>query len=216
MHLGYRQLIEIINGGENKTVEFKREIVSPAKIAKELVAFANTDGGYLIVGVDDDKSVYGVASEKYEIERLNFCCEHLIDPPIVPDILITDIKRKYLAVCKIESSEHKPHFLIEDEDGNPLRQAYIRVGESSVPASKEMTRILRLQQADTKPLTISIGENERRIFAYLEEHNRAKINDIASALNFSRRRTNRMVVNLVRAKSLAIHTDASGDYYTLF
>lgn len=206
----------MISGGENKTVEFKREIVSPVKIAKELVAFANSEGGYLLVGVDDDKSLYGIDSEKYEIERLNFCCRNLIDPPIVPDILITEVNYRYLAVCKIIESNTKPHFLIEDEDGNSIRQAYIRVGSSSVPASREMTKILKLQNADSKPLTISIGENERRIFNFLEKKERAKISEIAEALNISHRRANRIVVNLVRAKSLAIHTDASGDYYTLF
>lgn len=206
----------MISGGENKTVEFKREIVSPVKIAKELVAFANSEGGYLLVGVDDDKSLYGIDSEKYEIERLNFCCRNLIDPPIVPDILITEVNYRYLAVCKINESNTKPHFLIEDEDGNSIRQAYIRVGSSSVPASREMTKILKLQNADSKPLTISIGENERRIFNFLEKKERAKISEIAEALNISHKRANRIVVNLVRAKSLAIHTDASGDYYTLF
>lgn len=164
----------MISGGENKTVEFKREIVSPVKIAKELVAFANSEGGYLLVGVDDDKSLYGIDSEKYEIERLNFCCRNLIDPPIVPDILITEVNYRYLAVCKINESNTKPHFLIEDEDGNSIRQAYIRVGSSSVPASREMTKILKLQNADSKPLTISIGENERRIFNFLEKKREQK------------------------------------------
>ena len=49
------QLKEMILSGESTTVEFKRKFTSPEKIAKELTSFANTKGGYLLIGVDDDK-----------------------------------------------------------------------------------------------------------------------------------------------------------------
>lgn len=51
------QLKEMILSGESTTVEFKRKFTSPEKIAKELTSFANTKGGYLLIGVDDDKKI---------------------------------------------------------------------------------------------------------------------------------------------------------------
>ena len=59
------ELKELIAEGESTTLEFKRKFTSPEKIAKEIAAFANTKGGYLLIGVDDDKRIYGVKSDRY-------------------------------------------------------------------------------------------------------------------------------------------------------
>ena len=54
-----REIKRLIFGGENEHVEFKRKINHPEKVIREVVAFANTGGGHLFVGVDDDKSIVG-------------------------------------------------------------------------------------------------------------------------------------------------------------
>ncbi len=209
----YKDIDELIAGGESTTVEFKRKISKPKKIAKELVAFANTKGGHLIVGIDDNGTVYGIDSEKYEVESIEFCCNHLISPAIEPNIQIMSIKGKYIVICYIAPSEQKPHYLLDDEENT--KQAYVRVGEKSVPASKEMTKILHALNPSSKPVTIYIGDMEKRFFAYLEKYERGTVNDFSKLVNISKRRAHRMIVNLVRAGVLAIHCSASGDYYTL-
>ena len=50
-------LLDLIEEGENLQCEFKRHFTTPEKIAREMIAFANTKGGYLIFGVDDDRQV---------------------------------------------------------------------------------------------------------------------------------------------------------------
>jgi ATP-dependent DNA helicase RecG len=52
---------QLITSPEGKTLEFKRDLSSPRPILKTLLAFANTAGGRLIVGVADDRQVIGVA-----------------------------------------------------------------------------------------------------------------------------------------------------------
>lgn len=214
MPLSIKKLKELIQQGEGTTVEFKRKIASPEKIAKELVAFANSKGGYLIVGVDDNGTIYGIDSEKYETEQIENCCKFLIDPPITPQIEIKNIGTKYLAIAFIAESDDKPHFLVSGDDKTP-NHAYIRVGENSMPASREMVKILAGQGKNAKPVTISIGETEKRFFAYLEKNQRARVNELSKAVNISKRRAHRMVVNLVRAGVLHIHQDDGGDYFTL-
>jgi predicted HTH transcriptional regulator len=214
--MNIKEFKELIAGGESTTVEFKRKISSPEKIAKEIVAFSNTKGGYLIVGVDDDGRIYGIESEKYEIEAINYCCQFLIEPAIEPNVQILNIKNKYLAVVYISESETKPHKLIRaNSDDDILPQAYIRIGEKSVPASKEMTKILAFRNKDAKPLTIFIGEMEKRFFRYLEANEKATIDDFAVLVNISRRRARQIIVRLVRAGVLNIHCEAQTDYFTL-
>lgn len=60
--------------GEYTTVEFKRKFTTPVKFAKEVSAFANTKGGYIFIGVDDNKKIVGVKSEKEEIAQIVHAC----------------------------------------------------------------------------------------------------------------------------------------------
>jgi predicted HTH transcriptional regulator len=86
-----KELLELIAKGESSTLEFKRKISSPEKVAKEICAFANTLGGLLIIGVDDDGSIVGVESEKADVDTIQHICEFIISPPINPNIEIVQV-----------------------------------------------------------------------------------------------------------------------------
>ena len=210
------ELRDLIAGGESSTVEFKRKFTSAEKFAREIIAFANTAGGYLIIGVDDDGTVIGVESEK-EIVELVEVARHYITPDLTLDTEIVEIEFVDVAVVHIPNSEEKPHRLIsEDPSERPHeRKAFIRQGENSVTASKEMAKILAGQNPDAPPMTLSIGDRERRLFTYLERYGKASVNDFARLVNISKRRASQILVKLVRAGVLHIHTDAGGDFYTL-
>jgi predicted HTH transcriptional regulator len=62
------KVLELIERGECLNVEFKQRFSSHEKIAKEMIAFANTRGGFILIGVDDDKSLFGIGSEKSDVE----------------------------------------------------------------------------------------------------------------------------------------------------
>lgn len=211
-----RELRDLIAEGESSTLEFKRKISSPKKIAKEITAFANTIGGYLLIGVDDDGTIYGIESEKSDIDLVEQACNFCIIPPVQPIIEVVNIYDLDVLVVYIPESISKPHKL-EDEDINheSALRAYIRVGEKSVIASKEMTRVLAGSSPDAKPVTISIGDKERRLFDYIEKNERATVKDFSRLCNISIRRAERLMVRLVRAGVLQIHVDSAHDYFTL-
>ena len=206
---------ELILAGETTTIEFKRKAKSPIKIAKEISAFANTKGGFLIVGVDDDGTIYGVRSEKSEIDIIETACQFNIDPPIEPEIEVIDLYGQDIVIASITESSTKPHRLLtESEDDKNDRRVYIRLGEKSVIASKEMTRLMKQQTLD-KPVRLIIGDKEKRLFAYLEKHERATVKDFAKLVNISRRRAERLMIRLVRAGALQINNETNHDYFTL-
>src|SRR5579883_2280857 len=108
------ELEEMIDGGESLTVEFKRLFSSPEKMAKEMIAFANTKGGTLLVGVDDDGTVVGVQSEKSEVSELEHTSEFLCEPPVKVDIQIVNWPGgKEVVVVTVPESKEKPHTLVE-------------------------------------------------------------------------------------------------------
>lgn len=210
------ELREIISRGESSTVEFKRKFTTVDKIAREIIAFANTTGGILIIGVDDNKKIVGVESEKEQIAQAE-ACGLVITPELAFTTEVVEIDGRDVVIIVVPNSQNKPHRLVSDDPNERphQRKAYIRQGESSVAASREMTRILASQNPASPPMTLSIGDRERRLFTYLERHGRASVTDFARLVNISRRRAAQILVKLVRAGVVHINSDAGGDFYTL-
>ncbi|MFN3195130.1 MAG: RNA-binding domain-containing protein [Chlorobiota bacterium] len=214
-----KKLRRLIEEGESSTVEFKRKLTDSKKIAKELCAFANTKGGTLIVGVDDDKTICGVMSEKSEANIIRTACDFELEPPITPVIHNLNIMGFELVVAEIEESNNKPiNLLSQNENNQTLKRAYIRVGEKSVMASSEMARALRYLNKgvdrDSKGVSFTFGKNEKALFKYLEANERATVNDFAKLVNISRRRAERLMIRMLRAGVLQIHQDSAHDYFT--
>lgn len=210
------ELRELIAAGESSTLEFKRKFTTVEKIAREIIALANTTGGHLLLGVDDNGKVVGVDSEKEQIDQLQVAL-HAIEPAIRCTIEVVEIEFKDVVVLAVPSSSQRPHrYAAANEPLRPHdRPVFIRDGEQSVQASREMTKILRGMNPDSPPMTLSIGDRERRLFAYLERHHRASVADFARLVNISRRRASQILVKLVRAGVLHIRHDNGHDFYTL-
>ncbi|MEN3026792.1 MAG: RNA-binding domain-containing protein [Chlorobiota bacterium] len=207
------QLQELIAGGESQTVEFKRRFTSPEKIAKELCAFANTQGGYLLFGVDDDRSIVGVESEKQEIELISLACSFYIEPPLNAEVWVVSVDGKDVVVVHVPASPQRPHRVVLP--GQRRGPVFIRHQDQSVLATREMVRLLAAQRPDAPPVTISIGRRERALFEFLEQHGKITVAEFARLVNISRRRAGQILVRLTRAGVLQIHVEGSGDYFTL-
>ncbi len=210
----YRDIDRLLENDEGFTLEFKRKVSSPQKIARTLIGFANTKGGTVLFGVDDDKSVVGVGSEKEEIEMIRTAAEFYADPPIDPDIEIVAYKGKDVIVVRIDESDLKPHELVHANGDGEETKVFIRVNDKTVAASKEVVRILRAEHPDAPPVRISIGDAERRLFDYLDAEERITVSQYAAMINVSSRRASRSLIQLVRAGVLRVHTNEKEDYYT--
>lgn len=215
------ELYAILEEGEGPNIEFKRHFSTPEKIAHELIAFANTKGGYLFFGVDDDGSIVGLQSEKSELDEIDHVAQFLCDPPVeIETEAVHAGGGKYLVLVRVPESTVKPHTLIEyDSSGRRAKEqgniGYVRVGEHSIQASKEMMRMMRASSDEAPPLRLSIGHNERALFDYLDDHQRITVNQFADLVNISRRRASKILVSLVRAGTLLLHTLEKTEFFTL-
>ena len=209
------ELLELIEKGENIHCEFKRKFSSPQKIAKEMMAFANTKGGYILFGVDDDKEIVGVESEKSEAELIKDTAANYCEPPLLYNIDFIDYKGKEVVIAEIPESDSKPHRLQDYLNKFDINKAVvmIRVKDKSIQASKEMVRILKADSEDLPLKKYSIGSNERKVFEYLTEYEAISVKQLSELVNISERRASRTLVKLVRAKLLAIHTKDNGEEF---
>lgn len=217
--MDYKDVNRIIEEGEGFEVEFKRKVSSPEKIARALSAFANTRGGHILFGVDDDGSIVGVESEKSELELIHEASSYYCIPEVELHIDIVPFDGKDVVVAYVPESRNKPHYFSGSTNGDAangeVTKVYIRVNDKTVMASKEVVRILRSERTDARPMKIEIGENEKRLFTYLEERERITVPQFARLVNISDRRASRTLVSLVRAGVVRIHTLEKQDYYTL-
>jgi predicted HTH transcriptional regulator len=212
-----KELHALLEEGEGFQLEFKRKVSSPTKIARALIGFANTKGGTILFGVDDDKTIVGVESEKMEVEMIEMAGKMHCEPPIEPTIEIMSYRGKDVIVVTVDESDHKPHCLINEDAkaDDPDSKVLIRVKDKTVIASKEVVKILEAESPDAPPMRISIGETERALLDYLENHERITMKELGKLVNISDRRASRLLIQLVRAGVLRIHTLEKEDFFTL-
>lgn len=119
---------------ENKTTEFKREYTDDLKYA--VVAFANTDGGKVYIGINDDGSVQGVKDTDGTMLRITNMIRDVVCPDVTmfTECAVEEIDGQPVIVVNVQRGTARPYYL----SGKGVRPegVYIRQGASSVPASE--------------------------------------------------------------------------------
>jgi ATP-dependent DNA helicase RecG len=146
-------LITLLSRPEGKTLEFKRDLSSPDGALKAIVAFANTSGGVLVLGVEDGtKRVKGIPNILTEEERLANLIADSISPRLVPSIEVMPWRKTQVLAVEIYPSASRPHFLnrLGPEEG-----VFVRVGSTNRRADlflvEEMRRYNQVSSFDEQP-----------------------------------------------------------------
>jgi ATP-dependent DNA helicase RecG len=134
-------LLDLLRRPEGKTLEFKRDLSSPRGALRSIVAFANTAGGVLLVGVEDGtRHVRGVAEPLDTEERLANLISDQITPRLVPELEIIPWRATHVVAVEVFPSPSRPHYL---EREGMTEGAYVRVGSTNRRADPELIEELR-------------------------------------------------------------------------
>jgi predicted HTH transcriptional regulator len=207
-----RELKELVRHGENKHVEFKLKTNHPEKIIREIVAFANSDGGQLIIGVGDDKSIKGLKFADEDEFILRRAIERHIYPAIEYDVkhIAVEGDREVL-IFNIPKSPFKPHYV--DLDGIvENRRAYVRVEDRSVQASREMREILKGERKGQN-IRFQYGDKERALMKYLADNERITVDTYANIANIPRKIASRTLIVLVLANVIKVQPHEVQDFF---
>lgn len=210
--LDLRNLRHLVRHGESTRLEFKMKVKFPEKIIKELVAFANTEGGHLFVGVSDAGVIEGVKFAEEE----QFLLERAIEKYCFPVFtyrayrIRLDNGREVL-VYQVYESVDKPHFVQLATDPHPI--CYVRVKDRTIQASKEMKQILRRQNDDG--ISFAYGDIERFLLDYVRQHGQITLAELAQQAQIPMWLASRKLVLLVLTRVLKIEPGESVDTYRL-
>lgn len=209
-----QELTQLASLGEGRHLEFKRRVPRAERIAKEVIALANTGGGRLLLGVDDDGAIVGVRDAEEEEFALKEALGTHCEPPIrFSTERVPVSRRRDVIVVSVPSSEKRPHYLSNGTE-EARRTAYVRVRDMSVEASKEAVRLMRKRDAADDVL-FEFGEKEQMLMRYLDKYGRITVGQFAALADIPPRRASHTLVLLTRANVLRLHPDDQSDYFTL-
>ena len=180
---------------EGKTLEFKRDLSSPRNVLKTLVAFANSAGGRLVIGVDDDRTLLGVTDPLDAEERLCNLIADSISPRLIPNVEMLSLENRTLLVIEVFPSSARPHYLSSQGVENGT---YIRLGSSNRQAGPdwiaEMHRLALGQVFDEQPMpTVSRNDLDMASIARLFGPQRSLSDKGLQTLKLLRSEQGRMV-----------------------
>jgi ATP-dependent DNA helicase RecG len=147
-------LVTLLSRHEGKTLEFKRDLSSPEGVLKAIVAFANTSGGVMVLGVEDGtKRVKGVRDVLAEEERLASLIADSISPKLIPSMEVMPWRKTQVLAVEVYPSPNRPHYL---NRLGPAEGVFVRVGSTNRRADsfliEEMRRYNQVSSFDEQPM----------------------------------------------------------------
>ena len=133
-------LTEILRHPEGKTLEFKRDLSSPNPFLRSIVAFANTAGGTMLIGVEDQtRHVRGIVNPLALEEKAANLISDAVSPRLLPDIEILRYRNTHVLAVRVHPSPNRPHHLGDE----PTEGTYVRVGSTNRRADADLIDELR-------------------------------------------------------------------------
>lgn len=209
-------LRHLVKKGEGQQLEFKMKAAHPEKIMREVVAFANTEGGLLLIGVNDDLTIPGLKFPDEEIYVMDKALATLIEPPLTYSLHALPIPgNRAVLIFRIPPDRKSLHFVVDGGVGQENQsKAYVRVGDRSVQASKEVREIWKSRNREQN-LRFQYGEKENLLMRHLDEHGTISVGKFAALAKVPRKQASRTLVLLVRTSVLRIEPDEFEDRFSV-
>jgi len=200
----------LIAEGEHQQQDFKFEIADSKKIARSLVAFSNTDGGRLLIGVKDNGKIAGVRSEE-EFFMVEAAARLYSRPEISFQSREWTIDGRTVLEIIIPKSEQRPHYALNEKD---KWLVYIRVKDQNLLANKVLLRVWK-REKQTRGITIQYTDAEKTLLSYLGEKPTISLSAFSRIAGISRNKAETILVNFISIRLISIVFTDKGVYYCL-
>ena len=172
---------------------------------------ANTQGGSLLIGVDDDGTVSGQRFIEEEIFVMEKAIRELIFPPLEVEVATVKLsENKGVAVFRIPHSPNRPHFLLVQGK----KFSFIRVQDRTVQASREVWEVLRKSRVP-RDTVFTYGKKEEVLMKFLAEQEKINVKEFAKIASIPLYMASKTLVRLVVANVLQLHPQEGADFFTI-
>lgn len=189
----------LIEEGEHEHQDFKFQISDARKIARSISAFANNDGGHLLIGVKDNGKIVGVRSEE-EMFMIEQAAEMYCRPPQRVECSVYKVKGKSVLKVDIPKGKVVP-VKAPDENGN--WKAYYRVADENIVASPLHVKIWKHRQSES-PTVFSLTEREQLLVDYVRANGSITVEEYMRLVHITKNTAETSVVNMCSMGALAL------------
>lgn len=194
--------------GEGMYLEFKRTIPSAEKIAREIAAFANSKGGRILVGVDDDKSLVGIEAYQEDEYLLSKAARENCIPEVNITMELVHLGERDILIVSIPGDGNRPVYVQAEGE----ETVYIRDRDKSVVASNERVMLLT-KESSSNGVRFEYGPRERKLFRYLNEYEKITAVKYSDLIDASDEQAAEILINLVSAGILKLITQDQKEYF---
>lgn len=183
---------QLIEEGEHEHQDFKFSISDARKIARSVSAFANNDGGRLLIGVKDNGNIAGVRNEEdiYVVEQ---AAQMYCRP--AQNVEFTAFKTEGGAIvirAEIAKASHRP---VQAQEPDGSWRTYYRVKDENIAAPDLMVRAWRKKESQ-KGALLSFSEAESALINHLEENEMVTIEEFMKIARISRHTAEEIIIKL--------------------
>ncbi|GGD79332.1 ATP-binding protein [Lacimicrobium alkaliphilum] len=217
-----------IQQGESKTLEFKQQLPKGEQLAKTLIAFANTSGGKLILGVNDLRQVLGVKEDEFDLmDQIASMAHDHCHPTLMPNIHLETVQGKTLVIVQVYRGSQLPYYLKSKgrEKGthvrlsatNRLRKLCQQAGnpEPTIKETGDFVDIEFHRTVSTDDVEGSEKSSEKTpsLLALIQRDPRISARSLAEELGVSSRAIEKQIAQLKQQGKLDRIGPAKGGYW---
>ena len=199
----------LISQGEHVQQDFKYRVQDAVKLARSVSAFANTEGGRLLIGVRDDGHISGVRSEE-EIFMMHQAAWKYCQPAASIKFDTYQVEGRTVVIATVPPSTRRPVFAIEDA----RRCAYIRIADENIVASPVHLAIWREEQS-SRGSVLTYGETEKQLLAAQQGCEQLRLNAVVKRSRLPRPKVIALLARLVRYGVVACRFDGQEFLFSL-
>jgi predicted HTH transcriptional regulator len=200
----------LINKGEGIDLDFKYAVNDSKKIARSLSAFANSQGGVLLLGVRDNGSIAGVKSEE-EFYMIETAAKFYTRPEVFIEVKPHTASGLTVLEIIIPKSKEIPHL---SPDGEGKWKAYVRVKDENIVADKIQMLVWKLQKSEN-PIKITYSKNEKILLNFLSNHETISFSHFCRLAEISRFQAENILANLIVLKIITFDIDKTKKLFSL-
>lgn len=199
-----------IREGEHQQQDFKFRVDDPKKIARTLAAFANTDGGRLLIGVKDNGKVVGVFPEE-EFHVIQGAAELFCKPPIEVSTEILQDEHKLVLKVDVPPVKQKP---IRAKDDQDRWKTYVRRDDHTLLANKILVGVWKAQHKEISAPQ-KLDEDEMLMLNTIKETGRITLSKLYRTTKLNKSYIDKLLILFITWGIVKMDITSEGTHYLL-